>query len=160
LILLCVSPSHLYAADGALDFAFGIAGNATAGFPDVNDVVTAIAIQTDGKIVAAGRTVSIPYATSTITSASVALVRFNRDGTLDTTFGSGGKVVTDFSLPYNEARAMAIQSDGKIIVVGRTWSPGSPAALAVARFNTDGSLDTTFGIGSSLTTLSVMPPGS
>src|SRR5215510_13485212 len=144
-ILLYVWPYHVHAADGDLDSAFGIAGNATAGFLDVNDVATAVAIQPDGKIIAAGSAVSISYA-NVITRSSFVLVRYNRDGALDTTFGSGGRVITDFSRQYNQAGAVAIQSDGKIIVVGRTWFPESPAALAAARYNDDGSLDITFGV--------------
>src|SRR2546423_14332009 len=76
------------------------------------------------------------------------------DGDLDKSFGAGGKVVTDFSGGEDEATAVTIQSDGKIIAVGSTIKPGSAADrdFALARYNTDGRLDTTFGSGGRVAT--------
>jgi len=70
-----------------------------------------------------------------------------RDGDLDTSFGEGGKVFTDFFHSEDEARALAIQSDGKIIAAGSAINPdaGTKGDFALARYNVDGSLDTTFG---------------
>src|SRR5437762_5497156 len=100
ILLLVVLPNQIRAADGDLDSAFGIAGSAASGFPDVNDVATAVAVQPDGMIVAAGSTVStstieFPYTTTSVTSSRFALVRYNRDGSLDASFGVSGKVLTD-----------------------------------------------------------------
>jgi uncharacterized delta-60 repeat protein len=76
------------------------------------------------------------------------------DGDLDTTFGSGGIVITDFG-GYDYATALALQSDGKIVAAGDAWSQvdGGPSNFALARYNSDGSLDTTFGNGGKVTSL-------
>jgi uncharacterized delta-60 repeat protein len=105
---------------------------------------SAMALQADGKIVMVGGSAS-----------DFLLARFNADGNLDTSFGTGGKVVTDFGsgLRQEEALAVAIQNDGKIVVAGYTAIDLAPPAkdppptFAMARYNTDGSLDASFGIG-------------
>ena len=76
---------------------------------------------------------------------------FAADGDLDLTFGTGGKVVADFSGSSDVGFAMAIQADGKIVVAGTSNASG--AGFAVARFNTDGSFDNTFSGDGKLTTL-------
>jgi uncharacterized delta-60 repeat protein len=78
----------------------------------------AISIQSDEKILAAG-----------LVGADFALARYNADGTLDTTFGSGGLVTTDFDNNDEFAQALGIQSDGKIILGGT-----SNADFALARY--------------------------
>jgi hypothetical protein len=65
------------------------------------------------------------------------VLRYLTDGTLDTSFGVGGKVITDFNGNYDRAYAVAIQSDGKIVVVGCT--NGGTNDFALVRYNTDGS---------------------
>ena len=80
-------------------------------------------------------------------------------GTLDTTFGSGGMVTTDFGVKINEpqfAQDVAVQTDGKYVVVGRT---GQTGPIAMARYNPNGSLDTTFGTGGKVTT-ALSPTGT
>jgi uncharacterized delta-60 repeat protein len=87
------------------------------------------------------------------------LARYNPDGSLDATFGSGGRVITDFFGGDDAARALALQSDGKIVVLGG-WSPPplpgccplGPTSIALARYNPDGTLDATFGSGGKVTT--------
>ena len=74
------------------------------------------------------------------------------DGDLDSTFGSGGKVVTDFFGRSNGANAIALQSDGKIVVAGDALSATGPPDIAVARYNSDGTLDSSFGAGGRVTT--------
>ncbi|MQA76160.1 MAG: hypothetical protein GEU88_17810 [Solirubrobacterales bacterium] len=91
-----------------------------------------MAIQPDGKIVAAGRAGGL-----------FALARYNPDGSLDATFGSGGKVVTSIGDGGDFARAVAIQADGKIVAAGRTAQGGGN--VAVARYLPSGALDPTFG---------------
>src|SRR5262249_6776407 len=98
------------------------------------------ALQADGKIVAAG-----------MTGNNFALARYNTNGTLDATFGSGGKVITDFAGANDIALGVAIRSDGKIVAAGRTFASGRPA-FAAARYNTNGTLDTGFGSGGKTTT--------
>src|SRR5215468_11669588 len=83
-----------------------------------------------------------------------ALARYNTNGTLDTTFGTSGKVTTDFAgaddMP-SEPSAVALQSDGKIVVVGQTLVGGFNN-FALARYNGNGTLDTSFGTSGRVTT--------
>jgi len=129
-----------YNTDGSLDNSFGPGGVVLTDFGVSSDGARALAIQTDGKIVAAGDS-------DADGSNDYALARYNTDGSLDISFGSGGVVLTDFSGGANDiAFAMAIQSDGKIVAAGRSNADGSND-FALARYNTDGSLDMSFGTG-------------
>ena len=73
------------------------------------------------------------------------LARFNADGSLDTSFGTDGIVMTDVSGPWDEGQALAIQADGRIVVVGASDSIGDASDFAIVRYHPDGSLDTGFG---------------
>ena len=101
--------------------------------------------QPDGKIVAVG---GVLRSTSGDSSFSdFALARYNPNGSLDTSFSGDGKQTTDFAGSDDEATGVALQSDGKVVVVGRTGfgSPfGNSFDFAVARYNPNGSLDTSF----------------
>jgi uncharacterized delta-60 repeat protein len=127
---------------GQLDTTFGSGGVVLTSFPTLfkgargtGGDAYAVQIQSDGKIVAAGAG-----------RGDYALARYNTDGSLDSTFGKGGKVETEFGPNLvGNATALAIQSDGKIIAVGNTATPTDPSAIGVARYNTNGTLDTTFG---------------
>jgi uncharacterized delta-60 repeat protein len=78
-------------------------------------------------------------------------VRYNADGSLDTGFGGGdGIVTTSISAGDDKAHGLALQADGKIIVVGETSGNGKD--FAVLRYNADGSLDTLFGGGDGIVT--------
>ena len=101
-----------------------------------------IAIQSDGKIVAAG---------SCGNKEAIAVVRCTADGSLDTTPGEDWIVTTQLGLFEDEARGIAIQSDGKIVVPGYS-NNGTDSDIAVVRYTADGSLDTTFGAGGIVTT--------
>jgi uncharacterized delta-60 repeat protein len=101
-----------------------------------------VVIQSDGKIVAAGST--NPPSSS---ASDFALVRYNADGSLDSTFGTGGVVDTNLGPSDAGVRGLALQTDGKLVAVGTTSTSGGNFHLAVLRYNTDGSLDTTFGSG-------------
>lgn len=155
LAVLGLAPAR--AAEGGLDTSFGSGGKVVTSFKaNANDIARGIAIQKDGRIVTAG------YAegpTSATTGLDFGLVRYNKDGSLDTTFGSGGKVTTDFSdsrgVSSDAAYAVAIQADGKIVAVG--YADGL-RDFAVARYNADGSLDTTFATGGKFTSYSISSP--
>ena len=120
-----------YNADGSLDTSFDQDGKLSIDF-----AATSIALQVDGKIVVAG-------SSSTVESNDFALARYNSDGTLDTSFGDGGKLATDFSTSgfgtNDYGSRVALQADGKIVVAGR-----SAGSFALARYNSDGSLDSSF----------------
>ena len=133
--------------DGTLDTSFGTGGQAAVPFNQSGfDTAQDVAVQADGKIVVVGLT------TSSVTfNDDFALARFNADGTLDTSFGSGGKVTTDFFGSVDQARRVRIMPDGKILVAGSAVkvlsSISSVRHFALARYNPDGSLDISFGSG-------------
>jgi uncharacterized delta-60 repeat protein len=135
-------------APGTLDTSFGAAdGKAIVPVGASDDYAFAMAVQPDGKIVIAGRAAE--------NRGDFALVRLERDGVLDATFGapgSPGKVLTDFAGGGDTAYAVAIQPDGKIVVAGTALIAASGQDFAVARYNADGSLDAGFGAGGKLTT--------
>ena len=133
-------------ANGTLDTGFGTGGLVATDFRLVNDGALAVAIQPGGKIVAAGSTHGA--------GDDFAIARYNDNGSLDLTFGSGGKVITDFSFGTDIAFAIANQPSGKIIVAGgkSIAFPGSGTDFALARYNEDGSLDSSFGLAGKLTT--------
>ncbi|HSK72137.1 MAG TPA: FG-GAP-like repeat-containing protein, partial [Pyrinomonadaceae bacterium] len=133
------------AAPGDLDPTFGNGGKVVTSIGGNIDIANAVAIQSDGKIIAAG------YSYNAAENADFALVRYNRDGSLDASFGNGGKVVTPIGGSTDIANAIAVQTDGKIVAAGSS-SQGA-TNFALARYNRDGSLDTTFGTGGIVTTL-------
>jgi uncharacterized delta-60 repeat protein len=137
-----------YNQDGSLDTTFGMQGIVTTDLSERPDIATALAIQSDGKIIAAGQAGTGPN------PFSVALVRYNRDGSLDMGFGIGGKVITDFSGPYESASALAIQSDGRIIAAGVAYASvlSTSGDFFLVRYESDGSLDRSFGIDGKVTT--------
>ena len=132
--------------DGTLDPSFGSGGKVTTSFGSYHDYAGGVAVQSDGKIVAAGSS----YTDAASTAGTFALARYNTDGTLDTTFSGDGKVTTAFT-GLSEVWAVAIQPDGKIVAVGEAnavWSDyecGASCTFALARYNPNGTLDTTFG---------------
>jgi uncharacterized delta-60 repeat protein len=135
-----------YNSDGSLDASFGSEGKVTTDFGLRDDQSFAIALQTDGKIVVAGAADFFN---------KFGLARYNSDGSLDTSFGIGGKVTTAFldaSFAFAQANALIIQSNGKIIAAGAALNPGTFGDFALARYNSDGSLDASFGVGGKVTT--------
>jgi uncharacterized delta-60 repeat protein len=131
-----------YDSDGSLDATFGAGGLVTTDFSGEDDRASAVAIQTDGKIVVAGLTTN-----TTTFLRDFALARYNTDGGLDSTFGIGGKIITDFSSQDNGGSDIALQPDGRIIVAGTTSTDGFSFDFALAQYNSDGSLDASFGAG-------------
>ena len=129
-----------YNRDGSLDTSFDGDGKLTTNFGG-NDYAQSVAVQTDGKIVVAGYTDNA--------GRDFALVRYNRDGSLDTSFDGDGKLTTNFG-GNDYAQGLAVQRDGKIIVAGYTDNGGRDFALA--RYNSNGSLSTSFNGDGKLTT--------
>jgi uncharacterized delta-60 repeat protein len=136
-----------YNANGSLDPSFGKGGKVRTAFAGKFDVEAyALAIQRDGKIVAAG------LRREGGRRAAFALVRYTTNGSLDTSFGKRGRVTTAFAAKSDdEAYAVASQADGKIIAAG-LHKVGRHSEFALARYNTNGSLDRSFGKGGEVTT--------
>ncbi len=126
-----------YRTDGTLDTSFSGDGKLATNFGG-DESASGLAIQTDGKIVAVGNT-----RTSTGVS-DFAIARYMPSGALDTSFSGDGKQTTDFSGNADVANAVTIQTDGKIVVGGRTAPPTVGEDFAIARYNSDGSLDAAF----------------
>ena len=129
-----------------LDPTFGTAGIVTTAIGTIGDQAHAVAIQGDGKLVAAGYSI---YGAPP--QWEFALARYNTDGSLDTTFNTSGKVTTPIGTIHDEANAVVIQADGKLVAAGFT-DTGSQDEFALVRYNTDGSLDTTFNTTGIVTT--------
>ncbi len=127
--------------DGSLDRSFGNSGKVSTDIDNGNDWIQAIAIQPDGNIVVAGKTMDKERTTSVL-----ALARYRNDGSLDYSFGQGGQVTVDLN-QHGEAHAIVIQSDGKIVVTGTGYSVTRMFNFALLRFNPEGTLDDTFGKG-------------
>src|SRR3954467_2720477 len=131
------------AADGDPDPSFGSNGKVVTDFTNSTDWLGRIAVQPDGKIVAIG---------DTHPCQKIALARYNPDGSLDATFGNGGKVVTVATV-RESANGLLILPDGKIMISGSIDLPTShDTSFALLRFNSDGSVDSTFGNGGIVTT--------
>jgi len=116
---------------------FGTDGLALADFGGT-DQAYAMVVQNDGKILMAGRGYNDQ-------DADFGVARFNSDGSLDTSFGNGGLVLVDMGSTNDSAYAMAVQTNGKIVVVGQTDGGVSSYDFGIARLNSDGSLDGGFG---------------
>ena len=143
-----------YLTNGAIDTTFNGNGYSRVDFNNLRDAAQSLAVQPDGKIVAAG------LATISNTNGNVfGVARFNSDGSLDSSFGTNGKVaalpVNAFIDQINDRYPLILQPNGKI-VVGRTRfindNQNSGKQSNIARFNNDGSFDTTFGAGGQIAT--------
>jgi uncharacterized delta-60 repeat protein len=136
-------------SSGTLDSSFDGDGRVTTDFFGGYADAYALVVQPDGKLVAAG---------SAINGSSVdfALARYHPDGSLDASFGSDGLVTTDFFGGYDNAYALALQPDGKLVVAGSAYIgpsySGSDYDFALARYHPDGSLDANFDGDGKLTT--------
>ncbi|MCA9063977.1 MAG: right-handed parallel beta-helix repeat-containing protein, partial [Planctomycetaceae bacterium] len=126
-----------YNTDGTLDTTFGGGdGIATLAIGTSDDVANAAAIQSDGKIVVVGRTVAA--------NNNIVTIRLTTSGTLDTTFSGDGKDIQSFSSGNDIAWGVELQSNGKIVVAATAYTGGGGLDMALLRYNTDGTLDTTF----------------
>jgi uncharacterized delta-60 repeat protein len=132
-----------YNVDGSLDGTFGSSGKVITDFGNLGAGAFGVVVQADGRLVVVGTD-----------GKDFALVRYNPDGSLDATFGTGGKVTTDFAGRMDSASGVVLQPDGKIVAVGSTSvliGHFFSADFALARYNPDGSLDSTFGTGGTAT---------
>ena len=145
--------------DGSPDVTFGaggkviLAGVRASTLPDSSHQT--ISIQADGRIVVAG------VKNNPGTDDDFVVARYNHDGSPDTSFGADGQVATDFG-GYDVPVSLAIQADGKIVVGGVRIGVSIFGHFAMARYLSDGTLDSTFGVGGKVTTdiaLSTYDPG-
>ncbi len=127
-----------YQTDGSLDPLFGTGGKVATplGISQIN----ALGIQSDGKIVAAGYQTNDNF-------WQAAVVRYNADGTLDSTFDGDGIVATMVGNWRSAAQVLALQPDGKIVIAGYSGTTTMPTDFLLIRYNADGSPDATFGTG-------------
>src|SRR5262249_38329490 len=139
------SPAALAAAryndDGSLDTTFGVGGKL---IDSVFGSASGILAQVDGKILISG-------GTSERDGGDFIIARYNANGSLDSSFGVMGRVTTDCSGGIDHANAMALQPDGKIILLGTTTNLNH-SSFALARYDRDGGLDVTFGREGKVTT--------
>lgn len=125
--------------DGSVDSAFGVGGTTITSFPTNIAGANSVALQSDGKIIVVGS------ANTSATNGDMIVLRYNVDGTLDSSFDNDGWATIDLGYAYDKAYAVKIQLDGKIVLAGTQFS--------IVRLNSDGSLDATFnGTGSVLGT--------
>ena len=122
-------------SSGTLDETFGVGGKAITDLGG-HDLATQLLLLPDGKLVAVGETASF--------GSDIALVRYLPDGSLDPTFGSGGKVLTNIGAPhvFDHGDDALLTPEGKIVVTGASFPK-----LVLARYLPDGTLDPTFGTG-------------
>ena len=125
-----------YKTDGSFDKTFNNSGKLITGFKEKNTIYYSTAVQKDGKIVAAGSTWNGR-------NYDFVIARYKTDGSTDSTFNGSGVQTTDFGKGNNNVRSVLLQPDGKIVAVGTAFS-GDNSTFALARYNTDGSLDSTF----------------
>src|SRR5438270_2155471 len=140
-----------YNTDGTLDNSFGSGGKVRTDFPGLAAVPSSVVIQPNGKIVVAGG--AFPLFTFL---GNFELVRYNPNGSLDTSFGNGGIVTTNFP-EGSYASSVALQADGKIIAAGTVFvdfiiGDQSDTDFALARYNQHGTLDASFGNGGLVST--------
>lgn len=133
-----------YTSAGALDTTFNGTGKVTTAIGSDHDIAWSVALQSDNKIVAAG------YSKNS-TDNDFAVVRYTDAGALDTSFGTGGKVITPIGPGDDNGLSVAMQSDGKIVVAGHSYS-GSKYDVAVVRYDSAGTLDTSFNGSGKVTT--------
>lgn len=128
-----------YLSDGSLDQSFSADGRVTIDFAGGSDRAHVVAQQADGKLLIAGSsdTGNGQY--------DFSVVRLNANGSLDTSFGNGGKATFDFQAGRDSAQTLTLLDDGKILLTGTAESGHGNADFAALRLNPDGSLDTTFG---------------
>jgi uncharacterized delta-60 repeat protein len=150
MLVLCAIVPESFAAEpasnraGSLDRLFAVGGKATVDFGG-DDLGYALALQRDGKIVVAGWTTE-----GRREGFDFGLARLRSNGRLDPSFGSRGKTTVDFG-GRDSARAVALQQDGKIVVVGGTTNGRRHEDYAVARLKPNGALDYSFGVAGKVT---------
>ncbi len=137
-----------YNSNGSTDSTFGNSGQTVISVFNGGGLGQDIAVLPDGKIVIAGATANI-----STQLLKFAVFKLNANGSPDTTFGSNGMAATSFSAGNDIALSIGVQADGKIVASGAgNFDLGSNGQIALARFNANGSIDTSFGASGKVTT--------
>jgi uncharacterized delta-60 repeat protein len=137
-----------FESNGAVDATFGVNGRVITHLGGTSWART-LALQPDGKIVAAGSGFNVA-----VNRSELAVARYGQDGTLDPTFSSDGMLFTNFGATSG-ATSVLLQPDGKIVAAGTTLSQ-----FALARYHPDGALDVTFDVDGLVTTAFITPGAS
>ena len=140
-----------YNQNGSLDTSFGNGGFVTTSFPGQGSYAFAVALQADGKIIAAG-TDFVNFSSDDSSDTDFGIERYNPDGTPDSTFGNGGQVTTDFDGFNDDAFSILVQPDGKLVAVGSAKNPTNFYDFAAVRYLANGTIDTTFGVAGKVRT--------
>src|SRR5262249_11871836 len=130
-VLAGIGALNIQAAEGDLDLTFNFDGRVITDVTGLQDVAHGIAIDSHGRIIVAGDANNC--------QSLLSLVRYNPDGSLDTTFGVGGKIPS-----VGDALCVAVDRNDRVLIGGYQWN-GSDYDMAVTRYNEDGTLDLTFG---------------
>lgn len=145
--------------DGSVDTTFGSNGRVLTGIAPEGywDSIADIELQADGRIVAAGQSdIGMTYtASGNVGGFKFSMARYNSDGSLDASFGTGGTLYTEVpDHVYGRIMGVEVLASGKIVAGGSAYSGGIDRVV-LARYNSNGSLDATFGTGG---LVSVAPP--
>lgn len=138
-LIACLACNTAFADDGDLVNAFGDEGLALLGVTDAYGATAA------GPVIGADGSLTYCATRETLGNRNFVVARLKADGTPDPTFSSDGKVTIDFSGADDECTAIALQADGRIVVAGSSDN-GPLRTFALARVNTNGTLDSTFGV--------------
>lgn len=135
LICLISALPSVRAAPGDLDSTFGVGGIVTYRLNDLEETFQGVVVQPDGKIVVTGKN----------GNGKIIIIRYNANGSFDTTFANGGIYVASNITVFASSTAIALQPDGKVVVSGIYAVSANDNAYLLIRLNSDGSPDTTLG---------------
>lgn len=135
-----------YNTDGSLDSSFGDNGKVERYIENI-ETITDIALTKDGKIIATGEPTSFG-------NSDFALLRFFPNGTLDSSFGTNGVIITDFDNSDDVSYSLSVQSDNAIVLAGYSYKrqPASKTKFALAKYGVNGALDSSFGVNGKVIT--------
>lgn len=131
-----------YLSNGTLDKDFGNEGQVFSDVSSMNEFISSIALQKDGKIIAAGR---CDFNNQYNTNFRTAIVRYNMDGSVDSSFGTNAVSYVQFNEASADPRKVIIQNDGKIVIAGDYTDFFSFHKPTLTRFSNNGTTDETFG---------------
>ncbi len=157
IFLICIASMLIFvtaafAADGDVDTSFGTNGIVNEGSPYSG--FDTVVIQPDGKILAAGRI----FIVTPVFANTTGVVRYNTNGSLDTTFGTGGRLTVEVAGGTIDFPTLVLQPDGKFVIVGRFSPTSGNPKIGIVRYNANGTVDTTFGTNG--LTVSSFPEGN